>query len=88
MLIFVPNIENNSLIKNFDLFLLYFKDNYFLTILYLSCLIKLAFNFKYNFRNIDYVIILFFIIFILINKVPPIRIFVNFSYFYNSLFII
>ena len=41
MLIFVPNIENNSLIKNFDLFLLYFKDNYFLTILYLSCLIKL-----------------------------------------------
>ncbi len=79
--IFFPQVGSENIFGNFSKLFLIFKNNFLLGLVIFLSLIKSIFNLVKKPKIIDYSIPLFFIIFLLINKIPPERVFVNFTFF-------
>lgn len=75
--------NTKSLLGNLDLLIIDIKDNIILfTIFLISFLILLKNIFRKRLIIFDYIILYFFILYILLNKLPPERVYVGFVYFF------
>ena len=79
--IFFPKVGAENIFGNFSKLFLIFKNNFLLGLIILLSLIKSIVNLIKKPKIIDYSIPLFFATFLLINKIPPERVFVNFTFF-------
>ncbi len=79
--IFFPQTGAVSIIGNLSELITIFENNLLLSFVIFLSLLKSIINVIRGPKIADYTVIFFFIIFFLINKVPPERIFLNFSFF-------
>ena len=80
---FHEGIKDISLFVNFsDFFKTFYKHPIILLIFLISFLISLKNILSKDYKFFDLLIFLFFIIFLIVNKFPPIRVFIPFVYFH------
>tara|TARA_B110001450_G_C17630781_1_gene485097 strand:+ start:71 stop:1339 length:1269 start_codon:yes stop_codon:yes gene_type:complete len=77
--IFFPNTGPKTLTGNFNEV---FNISYYFLLLFLLVFIKLIYQVIKKNRSIEYVILLFFVCVILINKIPPERLIVSYALFF------
>ncbi len=79
--IFFPTTGAPTILYNMNIIHEFVMNNIFLLILFSISLFKSIYKLAKKPHLIDYVVILFFLTIILINKIPPERIFVSFYFF-------
>lgn len=76
-------LDSLSLLANLDILIIDIKNNLMLFAIFLISLLIFLINFfKKRIIIFDYIVIYFFLFFIVINKLPPDRVYVGFVYFF------